>query len=111
MDMRNIVIDAAKTVGRKLVLTDIKPAYAYDNGQRTDRIEGYRYEIAMPEHGYDKLSVRIDGDQQVVMPDDDYPMVTFSGLVLTPYWTSNGYAIRATADHISIAGDNGKHKA
>lgn len=103
MNTRNVVIDADKTIGRNPVLTDVKVAYAYVNGQRTDEIEGFRYEVALPDRGFDKLVVKIDGEQQIEKPIDNYPTVSFDGLELNLGWTPNGYVVRATAKRIRIS--------
>ena len=103
MDIRSIVIDADKTVGKNPVLTDIKAAYAYNNGQRSSVIDGYRYEVAIPSHGFEKLVVKIPGEQQIREPENDYPIVVFDGLELTLGWTPNGYVVRATATGIRLA--------
>ena len=47
MKTSQLVIDAQKSVGRKLALTDITPVYRYDNGQRTDNLDGYRYTVCI----------------------------------------------------------------
>ena len=35
MDIKDVVIDAYKTVGTDLMLVSVLPAYEYDNGQIT----------------------------------------------------------------------------
>lgn len=54
MDIKNIVIDAYKTVGTDLMLVSVLPAYEYDNGKRTDNISGYKYEVVLPHRAYEK---------------------------------------------------------
>ena len=52
MDIKDIVIDAYKTVGTDLMLVSVLPAYEYDNGKRTDNILGYKYEVVLPHRAY-----------------------------------------------------------
>lgn len=58
MDIKDVVIDAYKTVGTDLMLVSVLPAYEYDNGKRTDHILGYKYEVVLPHRAYEKLSVK-----------------------------------------------------
>lgn len=95
------------SLGRRLLLVDVTPAYTYSEGKRTNNIMGYRYTIAMPEHGFDKLSVRIDGKQQLEAPNG-YVEVTFQELEVYIYWTPTGYQVGARAKGIkAVPGDTG----
>lgn len=53
-------------------------AYEYKDGKRTDTVLGYRYSVALPEKGLDKVDVRIDGQQQTEAPNG-YVEVRFDG--------------------------------
>lgn len=54
LKITDVIIDP-RTLGNKLWLVDVKPAYSYVDGHRTDTITGYRYTIALPEKGLEKL--------------------------------------------------------
>ncbi len=110
MDIRELVIDANKSVGKNLMLVDIIPNYTYENGKRSDNINGYRYVVAMPERALDKLSVRIDGDLLLDKSEDDYPVVLFDGLELSLYWSNGNYQVSAKANGIRLANDNKPQK-
>ena len=62
MKITDLMIDP-RSLGDKLWLVDVSPAYEYKDNRRTDTILGYRYAVAMPEKGLDKINVRIDGKQ------------------------------------------------
>lgn len=64
MKLSDLIIDPA-SLGKRFWLVDVIPSYAYQNGQRTDTVTGYRYTVALPDKGLDKINVRIDGDQQM----------------------------------------------
>ena len=68
LNIRDLRIDPA-SLGSKKLLVDISPAYEYKDGKRTDNLTGYRYTVALPEHGLDKISVRIDGKQLIEKPE------------------------------------------
>ena len=102
LNLSELIIDP-RSVGKKLFLVEVKPAYDYKNGQRvSDEPVGYKYEIALPEKHMEKLSVRIDGACQMQEPDS-FQEVVLEGLKLELYWTPQNYQIRATANRIRPA--------
>ena len=68
LNIRNLKIDPT-SLGEKMLLVDITPAYEYKDGRRLDTVTGYRYIVALPEHGLEKLGVKIDGKQLLEKPD------------------------------------------
>lgn len=87
------------TVGKKLLLVDVQPYYTYKDGERTSTIEGYKYVIVMQERNFDKLLVKIPGDQQMETPDG-YSEITIEGLELYVYWRAGNYEVGAIATGI-----------
>ena len=63
MKLTDLIV-SPKSLGDKLWLVDVSPAYEYKDNKRTDTVLGYRYSVALPEKGLDKVDVRIDGQQQ-----------------------------------------------
>lgn len=90
-----------KSLGDKLWLVDVSPAYEYQNNKRTDTILGYRYSVALPEKGLDKVDVRIDGQQQMETPDG-YVEVRLDGLEVFIYWSKGDYHVGAKATGIHL---------
>ena len=68
MKLTDLIV-SPKSLGDKLWLVDVSPAYEYKDNKRTDTVLGYRYSIALPEKGLDKVDVRIDGQQQAEAPN------------------------------------------
>jgi hypothetical protein len=64
MTITDLII-SPESLGKKLWLVDIAPVYEYKENRRTENITGYRYTVAMPERSLDKISIKIDGKQQV----------------------------------------------
>ena len=95
MKLTDLIV-SPKSLGDKLWLVDVSPAYEYQNNRRTDTVLGYRYSIAMPEHGLDKVDVRIDGQQQMDAPDG-YVEVRFDNLEVFIYWSKGD-------DHVGARG-------
>ena len=102
MEIKDLVIDVKRTVGDDLVLVDVAPVFVYEDGKRTDKIIGYRYVVSMPRHAFDKISVKIDGDKQLEMPENEYPVVEFDDLEIRVYWTPDGYRVGASATGIRM---------
>ena len=100
MKITDLIIDP-KSLGQKLWLVDVIPAYEYKEGVRTDNLVGYRYAVAMPEKGLEKINVRIDGQQQVDKPSG-YAEVRFTGLELFIYWGNGQPQVGARATGISL---------
>lgn len=101
MKITDLMIDP-KSLGSKLWLVDVAPSYEYKDGHRTDNITGYRYSVALPERGLDKIDVHIDGAQQLE-PPDGYAAVQFDNLELRIYWTKGDYKVGARATGIHLA--------
>jgi hypothetical protein len=68
LNLRDLRIDPA-SLGRKMLLVDVMPAYEYKDGKRTETVSGYRYVVCLAEHRLEKLSVRIDGPQLMEKPE------------------------------------------
>lgn len=51
MKITDLIIDP-KSLGEKLWLVEVTPAYEYRNNQRTENVTGYRYAVAMPDKGW-----------------------------------------------------------
>ena len=101
MKITDLIIDP-KSLGNKLWLVEVTPAYEYGkDGRRTDTITGYRYSVALPEKGRDKISVRIDGKPLMETPDG-YAEGRFDNLELFVYWSRGDYAIGAKATGIHL---------
>lgn len=107
MKITDLKIDP-QSIGSRPLLVEVAPTYAYSEGKRTNTVTGYRYTVAMPDHGFDKISVRIDGKQQIDTPDG-YVEVVFQNLEIYIYWTPTGYQVGARAKGIQLV-DTSKAK-
>jgi hypothetical protein len=103
MNIRDLRIDPS-SLGRKKFLVDVRPAYDYKDGKRTETVTGYRYEVALPELGFEKLTVRIDGEQQMQKPEEGFAEVEFSGLVIGLYEKDGHVNLSAKAMGITPVG-------
>lgn len=99
MKLSDLIIDPA-SLGKRFWLVDVIPSYAYQNGQRMDTVTGYRYTVALPDKGLDKINVRIDGAQQMDVPAS-FVEVRFAELEPYLYWSDGEYQLGARAKGIS----------
>ena len=100
LNIRNLKIDPT-SLGEKMLLVDITPAYEYKDGRRLDTVTGYRYIVALPEHGLEKLGVKIDGKQLLDKPDG-FAEVEFDGLEVFAYEAQGKTQISARAIGITL---------
>lgn len=100
MKITNLKLNAS-CIGKKMLLVDVTPCYKYENGQRTNEIEGYRYVVVLPEMEFDKLGVKIEGNQLIEKPDE-YADISFEGLNIFIYWRAGTYEVGATATGIKV---------
>jgi len=95
MKITDLMIDP-RNLGNKLWLVDVSPAYEYKDNRRTDTILGYRYAVAMPEKGLDKINVKIDGKQLMEAPNG-FAEVRFDNLEVFIYWSQGQPQVGAKA--------------
>ena len=100
LNIRNLKIDPT-SLGEKMLLVDITPAYEYKDGRRLDTVTGYRYIVALPEHGLEKLGVKIDGKQLLEKPDG-FAEVEFIGLEVFAYEAQGKTQVSARATGITL---------
>ena len=91
----------SQSLGNKLWLVEVSPAFAYVNNRKTDTIRGYRYTVALPEKGLEKINVRIDGDKLMDTPDG-YAEVRFDNLEVFIYWSQGQPQVGAKATGIHL---------
>lgn len=106
MKITDLTIDPS-SLGNKLWLVEVSPAYEYRDNRRTDTIVGYRYTVALPERNLDKISIRIDGNKKMESPNG-FVEVTFQGLEIYIYWSRGEYQIGARATGIHPVAANTK---
>lgn len=100
MKISDLIIDP-RSLGETLLLVDVSPTVEYKDNKRTDTITGYRYTVAMPSHGLDKIGVKIEGKKLLEVPDS-FVQVKFSGLEVYVYMMNGQPQIGARATGIAL---------
>ena len=98
--LNQLIIDANGTIGDKLLLTSIAPAFAYKNGLRTEEIEGYKYTVSSEKLGFEKISIKVLGKKLMEM-GEEYEYVKFDDLSMSIYFRSGEPQISAKAMRIT----------
>lgn len=92
-----------------VIATEAKPAYAYDDGQRLDKVEGLKVSVVFPGNHYDTLTVKVADpvDRLSTVLDKGTPVyVTFQGFVARVYVLNGHVGVSAKADTVTIVGDD-----
>lgn len=100
MKLTDLAIDNS-SLGNKFWLVEVIPSFEYKDGKRTDNVSAYRYVIALPERGLEKIGVKIEGKQLMNSPES-YVEVNITGLELFIYWSNGQYQLGARAKGISL---------
>ena len=103
LKLGDLKIDAKGSLGSKYWLTEIVPVYQYSDNRRTDVVTAYRYVVCLPERGWEKIAVKIDGKQQLEQPENGYAEVHFQNLEMSIYFMNQQVQIAARASSVSLA--------
>lgn len=77
------------------IVLRIEPFYEYADGKKTDRLEGYKYEV-VDTTNFDRLKVKIKGQPAPLMSDEQLQefresgrkvLVEFINGTVMPYWS------------------------
>ena len=101
LNIRDLRIDP-DSLGEKMLLVEIIPAYEYKDGAKTNNISGYRYVVALPKHNLEKISVKIDGEQLMDKPEGVVE-VEFENLEVGAYEKNGSVLLTAKATDIRLA--------
>jgi len=99
LKVTDAIIDPA-TVGEHFLLASVAPIKEYVNGNATDRIAGYRYNVILVDKKYSEFTVKIEGPKQLDANEDSCIPVTFEGLEIHVTWSNNGHILTGKATGI-----------
>ena len=95
------------SLGKVFLLLSVSPFYAYANGVPTTEVGGYKYRVAVPDLGFDKISVKIPGNKRLIElpPDKSHMAVEFDDLEFYVYWRDRQPQVGARAKNIRPVAD------
>lgn len=107
MDTKKIVIDN-RCLGPELLCVGCKPYFAYTADGQKGTQQGFAYDVCLPAHSFDKLTIKIEGNQQIEIPEGGHIAVVLADLVVRPYVGRDGrLAFAATASAIKALPNKG----
>lgn len=90
--------------GKKMNLVGVEPFYSYEAGKKTDKIEGYKYNVVLLDKDYEKISVKIVGNRLIEEQEKYDIPVKFNGLEVGFYqdFSNKNLYLKATAKSLEI---------
>ena len=76
-------------LGSEFLVTGVRPFYLYENGERTDKIGGYKYMTVLPAKGFAKADVKVAGSPRLDVSPGEYVPVRYDGLEAKLYYDNN----------------------
>lgn len=99
--LKNLTINP-DCLGKTMYLASVAPYYKYDaQKQKTNEIEGYRYDVVLAEKEFEKLAVKIPGAQQIDAKVGEMTAVALEGLEVKVYVIGGDLKLSATAKKIT----------
>lgn len=105
------LIQTNLTNGGRMILTEVRPAYEYKDGQRNDKkVIGLKVTVVMEKNFYDTLTVTVSDPTDALSPilaKAETPVyVDFTGFTARIY-TMNGHTdVSAKAESVHVVTDN-----
>jgi len=98
INVRDIKVDVS-SFGDSFILTDVVPVYVYTDNKRTDVIEAYRYVVAIPSMKFEKMGVKIMGNNPLFeLEDGETKNVKFDDLDISLYQDCRTKAVGVSAE-------------
>ena len=89
---------------KRMNLTGVEPYYSYEAGKKTDKIEGFKYNIVLLDKDYEKISVKIAGTRLIEEQEKYDIPVKFNDLEVGFYqdFSTKNLYLKATAKSFEI---------
>lgn len=109
MQLKNIRHTLANfSLGGPVIATEVKPAYAYKEGQRLDKVQGIKVSVVFPGNHYDTLTVTVADPVDrlsAVLDKGETVHVDFQGFTARVYAMDGRAGVSAKADSVRIIKD------
>ncbi len=101
MNIAKVPVDVRRLLHSALLIS-VAPAFEYQNGVRTKNVIGYKYGVLLPELAYEKINIKILGDQQMEVKEDAIA-VQFEEVEAKIYNVDGRYDVSVSASTIKPA--------
>ena len=89
--------------GKEMLVTEVRPYFAYVNNERTDKVEGHKYETVLPSRQFAKLDIKVPGPKRLEVPAGEFVAARFDGLEVKLYFdNSNRIQLTAKAQDVHV---------
>lgn len=90
--------------GKRMNLTGVEPYYTYEAGKKTDKTEGFKYNVVLLDRDYEKISIKIAGTRLIEEQEKYDIPVKFVGLEVGFYqdFSTKNLYLKATAKSLEI---------
>lgn len=108
MKISDLIIDWDRSIGNdldNLMCVDLREAYAWQDGKKTDILDGWYCEIVSPKLKFDKVLVKVLSKTKPFEMKEDSPIIVkFHGLTGKAYinYRTNEFASTLTANSVEI---------
>ena len=96
--LRDITIPAATVIPPTAILKSVRPVYVYEDGKRTEKLAGYKYDLVNPTN-YTTFAIKVREDVPLITNEeiDEQGLVAVDipveGISITPYRAEFGYLV------------------
>ena len=111
MKLNNLNIGLSNvTNGGRMILTGVRNAYEYKDGERTDKVTGLKVDVVLEKNNYDNLTVTVSNPVDTlsaVLEAADGPVyVTFDGFSARVYVMNGRGDVSAKATAVRVVTDD-----
>lgn len=94
----NEIVVSPRTFGKEMILVSQMPYFQYEDGKRTEKRLGYKYEVVLTERSFEKVSVKIESAEPMFTDEEvaGNPKITFEGLEIGLYQDFRTNQVRLT---------------
>ncbi|NBI07290.1 hypothetical protein [Senegalia massiliensis] len=93
----------------EFILANISPFYEYIDGKKSDKLLGYRYDVALPSKKLEKLGVKVENLTPLIdIENEEIPIgmkIDFHGLEVGSYYMNGNVHVKAKAKSVHIKED------
>lgn len=100
----------SSSLGKEFLLAEINPSYEYQDGQRTTKVNGYKYAVALPKLRFEKISIKVPLEKKNTPLFDinsENPIPTgikvgFKNIEVKSYFSNGNINVTASADDVFV---------
>ena len=109
--LNKIIVNDIQIIGSSVdgtvIVTAVRPGKRYVDGKATDEIDHYKYDVVLPNNGFEKITVKVKGNplitKEQLAQKNGAIKVKFKGLAGRFYRNDAGiYILSASAESVEV---------